>query len=232
MLRPSLAAAALAVGIIVLTATAPAQDKKPTGITVDKDKKTVSIDAKVAPRKLPALEQVYPIEVIATFGYREGKKGKAHETVVTTEVLPSEVHKALESLGIKAGKPAKGEGAKAEGPELNVYIEVPQPGGEPRRLTLDKVLLDPKTKKPLPKSVRVKFTGSGQTQLDPNKPETVYGADVTGTLIAIFPVTDETVMQTTLTMAEEKYLKLEVNKDVLPKEGDPVKLILEIPVGK
>jgi len=80
--------------------------------------------------------------------------------------------------------------------------------------------------------VKVKFTGSGMTQLDPNKPETVYGADVTGTLIAIFPVTDETVMQTSLTMAEEKYLKLDVNADVLPKVGDAVKLVLEVPAGK
>jgi len=232
MLRPTLAAVAFAVGLLALTAAAPADDKKPTGISVDKEKKTVSIDAKVAPRKLPNLTEVYPIEVIATFGYREGKKGKAHETVVTTEVLPSDVHKAIESLGLKPGKPAKGEGMKAEGPELNVYIEVPQPGGTPKRLTLDKFLLDPKTKKPLPKGVKVKFTGSGMTQLDPNKPETVYGADVTGTLIAIFPVTDETVMQTSLTMAEEKYLKLDVNADVLPKVGDAVKLVLEVPAGK
>ena len=32
-------------------------------------------------------------------------------------------------------------------------------------------------------------------------------------------------------MAEEKYLKLEVNKDLLPKEDEVVKLILGI-VGK
>ena len=50
----------------------------------------------------------------------------------------------------------------------------------------------------------------------------------TGTLIAVFPVTDETVLQSSLTMKEEKYLKLEVNKDVLPKEGEPVKLVLEV----
>ena len=54
MLRPIFAAAAFAVGIVVLTALAPAEDKKPSGITVDKDKKTVSIDAKVAPRKIRA----------------------------------------------------------------------------------------------------------------------------------------------------------------------------------
>ena len=53
-------------------------------------------------------------------------------------------------------------------------------------------------------------------------------ADLTGTLLAIFPVTDETVCQSSLSMADEKYLKLDVNKDALPPEGTAVKLILEV----
>ncbi|OWK38655.1 YdjY domain-containing protein [Fimbriiglobus ruber] len=228
MLRPSLFAA-LGAAIAIVAATATGADDKTSTVTVDKAKKLVIIPAKIAPRKLAHLDQVYPIEVIATWAYRDGKKGKAHETVVITEVNPSEVHKALESIGLKPGKPAVGEGTKADGPDVNVYIEVTQPDGTAKRLTMDKVLIDPKTKKPMPKGVKFKFTGSGMTQLAPDKPEKVYGADLTGTLIAIFPVTDETVLQTSLTMAEEKYLKLEVNKDVLPKEGDPVKLILEVP---
>lgn len=198
------------------------------GLTVDADKRLVVIPAKVAPRKLAHLDQVYPIEVIATWAYRDGKKGKAHETVVTTDVLPSEVHKALESLGAKPGKPARGEGAKAVGPEVTVFIEVTQPDGTAKRLTMDKVLLDPKTKKPLPKGVKFLFTGSAQVEVEPGKPGTVYGADLTGTLLAIFPVTDETVCQSSLTMAEEKYLKLDVNKDALPAEGTAVKLVLEV----
>jgi hypothetical protein len=69
------------------------------------------------------------------------------------------------------------------------------------------------------------------TQPDPNKPEKVYGADLpnNGTLIAIFPVTDQTVFQSNLTMKEEKYVKLETDKKLLPREGTAVKLILEVP---
>lgn len=211
----------LLLGIALATAA-------PAGIVVDKDKKTVTIDAKVAPRKLEHLAQTYPIELVACWAHPKGKK--AHETIVTIDVNPSDVHKALESLGLKAGKPAKGENTAAEGPEILVYIEVPQPGGSAKRLTLDKVLLDPQTKKPLPKGVKFKFTGSVLSQTS-DKPEKVYGADATGTLIAVFPVTDETVLQSSLTMKEEKYLKLDVNKDVLPKEGEAVKLVLEV-VGK
>ena len=219
--------------LLLVAAADPAANPKDAGIVVDAAKKTVSIPAVVAPRKLANLDQVYPIEVIATFGFREGKKGKAHETVLVTEVTPSAVHKALEKLGAKPGKPALGEGAKADGPEVLVAIEVPAAGGGPgKRFGLDKVLLDPKTKKPLPKGVKFRFTGSVQVELAPGKPEKVYGADLTGTLIALFPVTDETVLQSSLTMAEEKYLKLEVNKDVLPKEGGTVRLILEVVVPK
>ena len=54
---------------------------------------------------------------------------------------------------------------------------------------------------------------------DPNKNEEVYGADMSGTLIAIFPVTNSTVFQTNFTMKEEKYVKLETDKKLLPKEG-------------
>ena len=68
---------------------------------------------------------------------------------------------------------------------------------------------------------------------DPNKPEVkTYGADLTGSLITLFPVTDEVVIQTTWTMKEEKFLKLDVNPDVFPKEGTSVKLLIEVPEKK
>src|SRR5687767_6155693 len=180
------------------TLSAHAQDK----IQVDKDKKTVTIDAKIAPRKLPNLDQVYPIEVIACFGHDAPKKGeKAHEAVVTIDVTPSDVHKALESLGLKAGKPADVQNDKpAEGPELIVSIEFSKDGAAKRKLPVGQLLLDNKTGKALGKGVRFRFTGSELVQLDPAKPDKVYGADQSGTLIAIFPVTAKTVLQSTLTM--------------------------------
>src|SRR6266542_2990574 len=80
---------------------------QPSGITVDKDKRTVTIACSIAPRKLPNLKQIYPIEVIATFPAPRGQK--AHETVVNFDVKPSDVHKALVGLGLKPGKPGLGE---------------------------------------------------------------------------------------------------------------------------
>lgn len=224
-----LASAACFFPLLVL-AVATADETKPStgGVTVDRAKRTVVVAAKVAPRKLEHLKgEVFPIELIASWPHPRGKK--AHETVVTFDAEPSEVHKGLEGLGLKPGKPAKGESAKAEGPAVNVYVEVPAADGTAKRLTLDKVLIDPKSKKPAPK-MTFRFTGSVMSSVDPTKPDVKkYGADLTGTLIALFPVTDETVLQTDWTMKEEKYLKLEVNAAVLPKEGSPVKLVIEAP---
>ncbi|HTU92619.1 MAG TPA: YdjY domain-containing protein [Gemmataceae bacterium] len=208
-------------------------DQAKTGIVVDKDKRTVTIDAKIAPRIIndPRYKREdgkpYPIEVIACYPFPKGQK--AHETVVTIDVKPSEVHKALERLGLKAGKPAIGESKEAaQGPEVKIYLEVPAEEGKRKRLPIERVLIDPKTNKTMPK-VQWRFTGSGMKQPDPDKDEKVYGADLTGTLISIFPVTNETVFQTNLTMKEEKYVKLETNAKLLPKVGTTVKLILEIP---
>jgi hypothetical protein len=204
-----------------------AQEKPRAGVTVDPSRRQVIIPAKVAPRQLPHLDKVYPIELIAGWPHPKGKK--AHEIVVSIEVMPSEVHKALEQLGLKPGKPAKGEGTKAQGPVVQVYLEVPDGPGEFKRVPLEKVLWDPKTKKAPPKMTFI-FTGSVFSPRDPSKPDDkVYGADLTGSLITLFPVTDEVVLQTTWTMKEEKFLKLDVNPEALPPVGSPVQLVIEAP---
>lgn len=219
--------------LLTLAATAIRAADVPAGIVVDKTKRAVIVDAKIAPRKIddPKYQGIiYPIEVIACWGYPKGQK--AHETVVTIDVKPSAVHKGLEELGLKAGAPIYGEAKDAaKGPGVRIFLEWPEEGGGTKRVPIEKTLLDPKTNKPMPK-VEWRFTGSAMKQPDPNKAETVYGADLSGTLIAIFPVTDQTVFQTNLTMKEEKYVKLETNKRLLPKEGTPVKLVLEVPESK
>ena len=201
---------------------------KDDGIKVDKAKKTISIDAKIAPRKLPNLKEVYPIEVIACWAHPKGKK--AHETVVTFEANPSAIHKALEDLGLRAGAPLMGEGKEPpKGPDVLVYLEVVDDAGATRKLTPDKMLVDSRTGKPFPKNVKFRFTGSVFEQPDPNKKDKVYGADLSGTLMVIFPVTNQTVLQTNLTMEYERFMKLETNTKTLPKEGTPVKLVIEVP---
>ena len=116
----------------------------------------------------------------------------------------------------------------AAGPEVKILLELPGPGNTPRRVPIERTLVDRKTGKAMP-TLKWLFTGSVVKKPDPNKAETVYAADETGTLIAIFPVTDETVFQTNLTMKDEPVIKLETNTKVLPKEGADVKLIVQVP---
>ena len=215
---------AIAIGIILSSCATMMAAEPPAGIKIDKDRKAVIVDAKVAPRKLPKYTETYPIEVVACWPDPKGKK--AHETVLTIEVNPSDVHKALESVGLKPGKPARGEGPEAVGPEVKVSLEIPDGGGT-KKVSIHRFLIDPKTKQAFPRDVKFRFTGSVMSKPDPTKNDEVYGADLSGTLIAIYPVTNETVLQTSLTMKDEKYLKLEVDIAILPKEGTAVKRIIE-----
>jgi hypothetical protein len=208
--------AVLCMGRMAVAAEAPG------GIVVDKEKKTVTIPAKIAPRKIndPRYTEIYPIEVIACAEFPKGQK--AHETVITVDVKPSDVHKALESLGLKAGTPANAAGdAPATGDELKVALELPNG----KTVPIEKSLVDKKTGRTMP-ALKWYFTGSAMKKLDPNKPDETYGADTTLTLIGIFPVTDETVIQSNLTMKDEPIVKMETNKALLPPEGADVKLVI------
>jgi hypothetical protein len=214
------------IGMSSLSTTFAGKDS--AGVKVDKEKGTVTIDAKIAPRKLEYLKgEIYPLEVIACWAHPKGKK--AHETVVTIDALPSAVHKAIESLGLKPGAPIMGgEKEIPQGPEVNLYLEIPTPEGEFKKVTMDKAMIDSRTGKAFPKSVKWRFTGSIMAKPDPDKDEKAYGADLSGTLAVIFPVSDQTVLQTNLPMEYEKLLKLETNTKVLPKEGTPVRLVIEV----
>jgi hypothetical protein len=212
--------------------TIPGADKETDGgIVIDKEKRLIIIDAKVAPRKIddPRFKEIYPIEVVACWPFPRGQK--AHETVVIFDAKPSQIHKALVDLGLKPGKPEFGDSKDApSGPEVKIFIEFKVGEDEAKRVPIEKTLFIPKLNKNLDK-LKWRFTGSVMTKPDPNKDEMVYGADVTGTLISIFPVTNQTVFQTNLTMKDEGIIKIETDARVLPKVGTPVKLIIEVPKG-
>jgi len=206
--------------------SAKQDDKYPKGLTVDKTKGTVTIDCAVAPRKLPNLERIYPIEVVACYPHPKGQK--AHETVVTipTDLKPTHMHKALEECGLKAGKPAKREGEKAQGPEVKLFLEFTGTDGKVKKLPFEQILVNIKTGQPIP-ALKWHFTGSAMKNPDPEKDDQVYGADLTGTLITILPVTDDTVLQSHLLLNDKAETKMEIAKNLLPKEGTAVKLIIE-----
>ncbi|MDD4889752.1 MAG: PQQ-binding-like beta-propeller repeat protein [Phycisphaerae bacterium] len=192
-------------------------------IAVDKAARSIRVPGKIAPRKLITLKEIYPLEVVAAYPSPRGQK--AHETVITFDAKPSDIHKALEGLGLKPGTPAR-EDAPPTGPTVRLLLEFTGADGEPRTVPIDRTIVDRRTGRPLP-TLKWYFTGSVMRQPDPNRDLKVYGADLTGTLVAIFPVTDETLFQSNLTMKDSTLLRLETNRNVLPVEGTPVTLIIQ-----
>jgi len=200
-------------------------DKLPAELAIDKQARTVSLPCTIAPRRLPHLKEIYPIEVVATHPHPQGQK--AHETVINFQgIKPSMVHRALVELGARPGQPARGDGAKPSGPEVAVFLELPD-GGKTKRWPIEQVLVDTRTSKQPPPLVW-HFTGSAARQPNPEKEVFVYGADQSGTLITIFPVTDETVLQAGVGSDSEQSWRLETNAKVLPKEGTPARLVLQV----
>jgi hypothetical protein len=213
--------------VLCTAALGPGADPDMTGVVVDRAKRQVIVDARIAPRKIddPRYKEIYPIEVVACYPFPRGQK--AHETVVTIEAKPSAIHKALEALGLKPGKPVVGETGKAEGPEVRVLLEFAGPDGKATRVPIEQTMVFRDSGKPVPR-LKWHFTGSVLKQPDPEKDDKVYGADLTGTLLTLLPVTDETVIQSSLSLADETEYKLETDKKLLPKEGAPAKLIIEV----
>lgn len=205
------------------TSLAEFKEPIPAALKVDAAKKEIVIPCQVAPRKLPNLKEIYPIEVLATHPAPKGQK--AHETVVVFDnIKPLAVHKALVGLGLNPGQPARGEGVPS-GPELQLFLEFTQ-AGQVKRLPIEQTLVNSKdNNKPLP-PLKWHFTGSNLRQPDPEKNDYVYGANVTGTLISLYPVTDDCVIQSSLTMKEEGQIRAEIQKGVLPPEGTQLQLVI------
>jgi outer membrane protein assembly factor BamB len=201
----------------------PSLDTRPK-ISIDRRRRRIDLPALVAPRKLPSLKDIYPLEVVCTWPTPAGQK--AHETVVITEVKPSDVQRGLEALGLKAGQPSHGQ-AEPVGPEVRLFLVLTGPSGRERAIPLEKAIVDLRTGKPLPDLIW-RFTGSATRQTDSANPDRAYGADLAGTFITIYPVTDETVIQGNLTMEDQSVLKLELNRNIVPEENTPVKLRIEV----
>lgn len=199
------------------------------GIVIDKKNSRLIVDVEIAPRKLPHLKQIYPIEVMVTGS--EGKK--AHETVLISKVSPRRVHRALEQLGLKAGRPGIADKRPPVGPEVRIWIEYPGRSGLSKKVDLASAVVDRRTGLALdggissPGSrVRWLFTGSALVRPDPTSEQRAYGAEFSGTLVTIFPVTDETVFQSSLGMDAEALFNLEV-AGILPPVGSKVRLLIE-----
>jgi outer membrane protein assembly factor BamB len=195
-------------------------------IEVDTKRRMIAIPCRIAPRKLPFLAEIYPLEVVASFPAPGGQK--AHETVVTFEPRPSEIRAALLRLGLREGKPIKGDATQMpSGDEVRLFLELPLSAESVQTISIESLVVEMRTGKSLP-GLKWFFTGSSMRQPDPEKDTKVFGADSSGTLITLFPVTDETLIQSSLLMSDRRLLRLETNKDLLPPEGTDARLLIVV----
>ena len=150
--------AVLLTAVVVASPFTTADEKPEPASSWTRTMHTITIDAKIAPRKIddPRYKEIYPIEVVACWAFPKGQK--AHETVVTIEAKPSDVHKGLVELGLKPGNPVLGEKevARAGGENLP---GIPTDDGETKNVPIEKTLVDQKTNKPMP-PVKWRFTGT------------------------------------------------------------------------
>jgi outer membrane protein assembly factor BamB len=213
-------------GAIVCIAdeTVKAREAAAVRIEVDVKRRTVAIPCRIAPRKLPFLAEIYPLEVVASLPAPSGQK--AHETVVTFEARPSEIRNALLKIGLREGKPVKGDTSEApSGDPVSLFVDLPLSAESVQTVPVESLIVETRTGKTLPK-LKWHFTGSAMLQPDPEKNTKVLGADSSGAIITLFPVTDETLIQSSMPMADRRSLRLETNKDVLPPEGTDVRLLI------
>lgn len=104
--------------------------------------------------------------------------GHDYESIAVVKALPSHVHQALEFIGLPAGMPVDPKALRfwPRGERVIGEIEWREGGtGTPRRVRLERTLIDTRTGKPLPEDGLV-FTGSARVP-DAAGTGTVYAAD-------------------------------------------------------
>ena len=167
-----------------------------------------------------------PIELLACL-----TRGKAHESVLTLDVVPMDLQLALLLLDLAPGanpavryRPDGPEAGRPPGDRVTILAEWPLPaaeGEEPaaRTVRAEKLLLNVQTRQPAPEA-RWVFLGS---RLVGGR----FGADVDGSLVttfhdplAILELADETANDDTY---------YEVNAELCPPVGTPVALIIRAP---
>jgi len=206
--------AAVCLGLIVSACTAG--EAKPKVVSIGKvrayiNDKRVEVDGTIT--HAPGVM----IEVFACT-----PSGKTHETVITCECVPSNLHAALLLIGLKNGKPVSwGQKKKLPptGDPVKISVRWTKDGKE-RTVRAEDLLYNVKAKRTMKHQYWV-FSGS---IMDANS-KTPYIADVAGNLVTTY--NDAATVIDNPTEAGVDDDMLEINGKVCPKPGTKVTLILE-----
>lgn len=180
------------------------------------------VKAKQVRVECEALEVNNPVEFFCCV-----KGSNDYESILRSEVKPSDLHTALLAVGLKPGEPltyseATNKWQPPHGPPLHIALEF-EKDGKLTSVPAYRLMRDVKTKKPPPAFTWV-FTGSRLM------PDGRYSADVTGYLISVCNF-DLTVIDVPLLVSSaNETLEWERNPDLMPKAGSKVWMVIE-PAG-
>ncbi|HEX7901019.1 MAG TPA: YdjY domain-containing protein [Planctomycetota bacterium] len=153
------------------------------------------------------------------------KGGKAYESVFESAVDPMALYEGLKKLGAAPGRPAREEDEKKlppEGGKLRIFVEW-KDGDKARKEPIGAFVLDTTTGKPMGAADWI-FTGSKKGFI-PDLERQDLLVLVAKNLVALHH-SDPTVLATNPTASADGN-RYKANKELLPKEGTPVKVIFE-----
>lgn len=208
------AAAAWCLSMGLLSCASPARLEAPT---IDEKGGTVTFNAKTC--KTDVYEQLKgAIEFVIVM-----PKGKAYESLFEAPVDPVELNEALKKIGAKPGKPAADEKTPATGDRVKISVQW-KDGEKDRTEPVELFINDDETKKTMETPGWV-FQGSKEGFV-PDLGDVGLLVLTTKNLVGLYQG-DGTPLLTNSAplMSGHRY---RVNKQLLPKEGTPVKIVMQV----
>ena len=186
---------------------------------LDEKAGTASFAAKVVKQEVYAeLKGVIEYAIV-------NKGGKGYESLFEAAVDPIALHQALQTLGVQPGKPAyeddDGKAHPPTGGTLAIRVEW-KDGDKARSEPIEAFIIDSTTGKPM-EPVRWLFTGSKKGFIPTLEKQDLMVLN-TNNLVALHQ-TDGTVLVTN-PVASTTGNRYKTNKDLLPKEGTPVRIVM------
>jgi hypothetical protein len=209
--------AAFASSCLAMALAALAQDTPLEAPTLDEKAGTVTFNAKAC--KTDVYEQLKgAVEFVIVM-----PKGKAYESLFEAPVDPVKLNEALKKIGSKPGKPAADEKTPATGDKVKISVQW-KDGDKERTEPVEKFINDEETKKPMETPGWI-FQGSKEGFV-PDLNDTGLLVLTTKNLVGLYQGDGTTLLTNSAPlMSGHRY---RVNKQLLPKEGTPVKIIMQV----
>ena len=194
-----------------------AEPVDPNAIVVDKEARTVSIPARVAPQGTQSDLKGMVEYLLVSRG------GKAYETVFVTYRQPAEIRQALESVGLHAGQPAHGETMPCGSP-VSILAEYESEGKKIRR-PVDEFVAYAREEKEERRMGPQPWVYTGSVNVtDPSTGKPILQASLTGSVIGLHTVDGSPLFQNPRHEGFRDNI-YKASAELLPPAGTRVRLV-------